>query len=57
MAKRSGSRGGGGGKQSGGNRGSGSKSSASGANPNWPSKTGNPSGPRRDNAPSKGGKK
>lgn len=60
MAKRGSSRGGGkqsGGKSGGGSKGgSGSKSGASGANPNWPSKTRNPSGPRRGNAPPKSGR-
>ena len=50
MAKSGGGQGGGG-KQGGGQGGS------SGANPNWPSTTGKPSGPRRGNAPPKGGKK
>ena len=53
MVKRGSSRGGGGGRQGGGEAGGGSKSSASGENPNWPSKTGNPSGLRRGNAPPK----
>lgn len=57
MEKRGSSRGGGVGRQGGGEAGGDSKSSTSGENPNWPSRTGNPSGPRRGNAPPKDKKK
>jgi len=48
---------GGGGKSGGGGGKGGGKGSGSGKrSPNWPSKTGNPSGPNRDNNPPRRGK-
>ena len=48
---------GGGGKSGGGGKGGGGKGGGSGKrSPNWPSKTGNPSGPNRDNNPPRRGK-
>jgi len=48
---------GGGGKSGGGGKGGGGKSGGSGKrSPNWPSKTGNPSGRYRDNNPPRRGK-